>query len=234
MELSKEQINKIEEYIAYEGAVILANWIETSAHGFKVQLSLSSRAELDPFDKTMKRSKKRGGQRYQMILQGDQPIQMEALFCGRGWSETKGAHIALHIPDIDDQRFFRGLNTIDQGDVESAVWWNIMLLEVGEDEIIINQKRRDKADPVPVGGPRSKAVAILLQDPDFALWMDRKSIHADTGETRTVDQRDSVVKNRCGFKSKVELDNGNEQAWQLWERQFHGPFIKWMGRAGNR
>jgi len=232
MELSKEQINKIEEYIAYEGAVILANWIETSAHGFKIQLSLSSRAELDPFDKTMKRSKKRGGQRYQMILQGDQPIQMEALFCGRGWSETKGAHIALHIPDIDDQRFFRGLNTLDQ-DGDECFTGNIMLLEVGEDEIVINQKRRDKADPVPVGGPRSKAVAILLQDPDFILWLNTVSLHRNLDHPdyyNTFKTRDLMVKNRLGIKSKIELDNGNDQAWNLWEIQFHRPFILWASR----
>ncbi len=231
MDLSQEQVEKIEEYIAFEGRVELLHWEETSQWGFKVKLGLASRAALDAFDKTMKRSKKRGGQRYHAIFENVTPKTVEAMFCGRGWAESKGAHIALHIPDSKDQQWFRFHKTDDQeGECQS---WNIMLLEVAEDETIINQKKRDKAYSVPVGGPRSKAVAMLLQDADFIVWLDTVSVHNQNDSFRTFDGRDALVKNRIGIKSKIELDNGNDQAWTLWEQQFHRPFIQWMQR-GNR
>jgi hypothetical protein len=234
MELSQGQLEKIDNYLVFDGPVKLLSWMDNSSHGFKVSLGLNSRAALDPFDNTMKRRKRRGGQKYHVIFQGDQPIQMEAMFCGRGWAESKGAHIALHVPDGDDQRWFRGLNTEDQeGDGET---WDMFLLEIGDDELLIDQTKRDKAYRAPVGGPRSKAVAMLLQDDDFGLWLDRESIHAAvyspdcTPATRTFKARDDLVKNRLGIKSKIELDNGNAQAWNLWEAQFHRPFIQWMQR----
>ena len=231
MELTQAQIEKIEEYIAFEGQVELLHWEDTSQWGFKIKLGLSARVCLDWFDNTMKRSKKRGGQRYHCILTGNTDRQIEALFCGRGWAETQGAHVALHIPDFDDQRWFRGFDTRDQGEKEDrGSMWNILLLEVGEDEIIINQKRRQKADPVPVGGARSKAVAMLLQDADFIHWLDKKSLWTTGGDLdlRTFGERDALAKEVCGFKSKVELDNGNEEAWVRWEQQFHRPFIQWL------
>ncbi len=164
--------------------------------------------------------------------------QIEALFCGRGWGEAAGAHIALHVPDIDDQRWVRGFNARDQVEKEHhGMTWGILMLEIGEDEIIINQKRREKADPPPVGGPRSQAVARMLQDQDFCMWLEHASLWGQ-GKTwrlennRTLKERDALVKSICGFKSKIELDNGNEQAWNQWERQFHRPFIQWCKRNG--
>lgn len=245
MELTQAQIEKIEEYIAFEGQVELLHWEDTSQWGFKIKLGLTARVCLDWFDKTMKRSKKRGGQRYHCIFTGGEyERQIEALFCGRGWAETSGAHIALHVPDVDDQRWFRGFNTRDQGEKEDrGAEWGVLLLEVGEDEIIINQKRREKTDPPPVGGARSKAVAMMMQDQEFRVWLDQVSIHklsqpeqesfikSATGYYRSLEGIDLLVKSICGFKSKVELDNGNEQAWNLWERQFHRPFIQWCKRG---
>ena len=239
MKLTQEQIDeqfkkiekKVDEYVAYAGPVRLLNWMDNSSHGFKITLGLHSRGELDSFDNTMKRRKRRGGQRYHVILEGDIPIQMEAMFCGRGWAESKGAHIALHIPGIDDQRYFRGMNTEDQeGDCST---WNILLLEVDENEIIINQKKRDKAYSVPVGGPRSKAVAMLLHDSDFGMWLANHSLHKGRCTSWDFNSIDNLVKGCIGIKSKIELDNGNAQAWTLWEAQFHRPFIQWLNR-GNR
>lgn len=234
MNLTDAQVAKIEEYIAFQGLVELLHWEDTSSHGFKVKLSLTARVCLDAFDNTMKRRKRRGGQRYHMILAGSQPIQMEAQFCGRGWAETSGAHIALHIPDIDDQRWFRGLNTRDQGDKETTgEIWDIILLEIGDDEIIINQTKRDKAYTAPVGGARSKAVAMMLQDIDFIAWLDHKSLYSQgTDLGRTLAQRDELMKFVCCIDSKIEFDNGNEKAWEVWENQFHRPFIQYMKRSG--
>jgi len=251
MELSQAQIEKIEEYIAFEGQVELLHWEDTSQWGFKVKLGLTARVCLDWFDNTMKRSKHRGGQRYHCIFYDvnggidtennvNSSPQIEALFCGRGWAESSGAHIALHIPDVDAQRWFRGFNTRDQGEKEGrGVEWSVLLLEIGEDEIIINQKRRGKADPPPVGGPRSQAVARMLQDSEFICWMSFHSIYGKPvkppdGSVElpySFEEADSFVKNICGFKSKIELDNGNDQAWNLWERQFHRPFIQWCERG---
>ena len=52
MELSQQQIENIENYIAFEGLVELLHWEDTSGYGFKVKLGLDDRAKLDPFDGT--------------------------------------------------------------------------------------------------------------------------------------------------------------------------------------
>jgi hypothetical protein len=232
-ELDLTTIERIERFIVFEGKVELLHWEDTSQWGFKIKLGLASRAELDHFDKTMKRSKKRGGQRYHCILYGEFNRQFEAQFAGRGWAETQGAHIALHIPDLDDQLFWRESKTRDQGEKEiPGRSCDLILMEIGDDEIVIDQTRREQVE-LPIGGPRSKAVAMLMQDPDFIEWMDHKSLYRvdfrkpDQPE-RTGESRDKAMKAICGIKSKVEFDNGNEQAWMLWERQFHRPFIQWL------
>jgi len=239
MKLDLTTIERIERFIVFEGRVELLHWEDTSSHGFKIKLGLESRAELDPFDGTMKRRKKRGGQRYHCILYGEFNRQLETQFCGRGWAETQGAHVALHVPDLTDQQWFRESKTRDQGEKEaSGRRYDLMLMEIGDDEIIIDQTMRDRAE-APVGGPRSKAVAMMMQDDEFLEWMTCRSIYGrpdaiigDSTGRYTFEDVDALVKNICGIKSKVELDNGNEQAWMLWERQFKGPFLRWMQKCG--
>jgi hypothetical protein len=105
--------------------------------------------------------------------------QFEAQFCGRGWSEGKGAHIALHIGELETIAFFRQETTRDQGETETpGSNYDIMMMELDDSEAIINQAKRARAagvvDPQPKGGPRSKAVAMMLQDPDFQEWGSRR------------------------------------------------------------
>ena len=229
-------VERIGRFIVFEGRVELLHWEDTSQWGFKIKVGLESRAELDHFDKTMKRSKKRGGQRYHCILYGEFNRQLEAQFAGRGWAETAGAHIALHIPDLDDQLFWRESQTRDQGEKEiPGRVCDLMLMEIGDDEILIDQTRREKVE-APVGGARSKAVAMLLQDPEFIVWMDEISIYRLSlvstfyRDEYTATGRDKYVKRICGIESKIELDNGNEAAWEKWNVQFHRPFIQYMER----
>ena len=225
-ELDLTTVERIERFIVFEGKVELLHWEDTSQWGFKIRLGLESRADLDPFDKTMKRSKKRGGQRYHCILYGEFNRQFEAQFCGRGWAETAGAHVALHVPDHQDQLWFREAKTRDQGEKEvPGRGYDLMLMEIGDDEVLIDQTRREKAE-APIGGPRSKAVAMLLQDDDFGRWVQDKSLWSH----RSIYDLDALIKEVCGMKSKVELDNGNEAAWEQWNVQFHRPYIQWLQR----
>lgn len=227
MELNLSTIERIERYIVFDEAVTLQHWEDTSSHGFKIRLGLQERAHLDPFDKTMKRRKHRGGQRYHAILTAaDDLVQMEAMFCGRGWSESSGAHIALHVPHLKDQIWIRQQKTFDQEGECST--WNVILMEIGDDEVIIDQTAQVRAERL-IGGPHSKAVAMLLQDADFIHWLDFKSIHGITDSPRSNNDRDLKVKAVCGIKSKVEFDH-NEETWQRWEAQFHRPFIRYMQR----
>jgi len=236
MELDLVTVERIERFIVFESKVELLHWEDTSQWGFKIKLALASRGELDSFDKTMKRSKKRGGQRYHCILYGEFNRQFEAQFCGRGWAESVGAHVALHVPDLDDQLYFRESKTRDQGEKEiPGRVFDIMLMEVGDDEQIIDQTARERAER-PVGGPRSKAVAMMLQDLDFNRWLSCHSIYRrpaarpdDPAACYTFEDADAIMKNVCGIESKVEFDNGNEAAWKIWETQFKAPFIRYLG-----
>lgn len=232
-ELDLTTVERIEQYIAFEGRVELLRWEETSQWGFKIKLGLTARVCLDWFDNTMKRSKTRGGQRYHCIFTntGDnEDRQLEAMFCGRGWAETQGAHIALHIPDPSDAEWWKLQTANDQREKEErGAVWDLLLLEIGDDEIIINQKYRKKAEEPLKGGPHSKAVAMLLQDQDFQWWLIGPCLWTKGGDLdlSTFDGRDELVKRVCKIKSKVEFDH-DEQAWERWNTQFHRPFIQYM------
>jgi len=248
-DLSQHQIEEAERHIAYEGNVDLVKWIDTSSHGFKITLGLSNRNQLDFFDGVMTMRKSRGGQRYHAILQpyvtdidhGRHPdpesqVQQEWQFCGRGWSESSGAHIAVHIGDRTTIAYWRQQKAGDQVEAEKrGQLFYVMLLELQDDETIVNQEFRSRVvePPAPKGGPRSKAVARLIADPEFAQWMNYASIHnCGPQGSRDVKERDAYVKFTIGIGSKIELDNGNESAWQAWETQFHRPFIQYMQRNG--
>lgn len=227
----------VEDHIAYEGRTELIKWIDTSSHGFKITLGLKDRAELDYFDGVMTMRKNRGGQRYQaMITVRDELTQHEMQFCGRGWSESGGAHAALHIPHLEDQAFWRQLVSRDQVEKgKHGETIDIMLMELDDDEEIVNQAKRARQrgilDPQPKGGPRSKAVAILSQDPEFVSWLKNRSIYKNNlRKIANSAGRDVFIKEIIGVESRVELDNGNEEAWQRWESSFHRPFLQWMQR----
>ncbi len=245
-DISQDAINEAEDHIAYDSQVELVKWLDSSQWGFKITLNLKDRAELDYFDGVMVMRKNRGGQRYSAIFDGEQNQEMQ--FCGRGWSESGGAHIALHVPHLDDQVFWRGSKTRDQVEKDHyGVSMHIMLMELDDNEEIINQAKRARVrgvvDPMPKGGPRSKAIAILMNDAEWCDWLKNRSIykswHRPPKQTDgmignydldTLIGRDQLVKKVLCVTSKIELDHGAEEAWLRWEQNFHRPFIQWMQR----
>ncbi len=241
-------LKRIEDHIAFEGVLELKKWQDTSGHGFKVTLGLQNRAMLDFFDGVMTMRKSRGGQRYHAIIQpywtdnhgerkpdASQQQEQEWQFCGRGWAESQGAHIAIHLADRESIAWWRMKKTADQVEAEhKGNIYFVMLLELDDDETIINQRKRGMMvpPPPPKGGPRSKFVARTMQDSDFCLWLNGHSIYAQKGVDRTTSQIDALVKQVCKFSSKIELDNGNEKAWTDWEQHFHKPFLHYMRKFG--
>lgn len=239
-DLSQAQVQRAEDHIAYEGTVELLSWQDTSNWGFKIRLGLQDRGHLDYFDGVMTMRKSRGGQRYHCILMDEGEIlrQFEAQFCGRGWSEGKGAHIALHIGELETIAFFRNETTRDQGEAEDpGSNYDIMMMELGDDEGIVNQAKRARVagvvDPQPKGGPRSKAVAMMLQDEEFREWLARRSIYKrfDILEYE-FDDADRLVKKVLGINSKVQMDTdpNSDDLWAKWEISFHRPFLHYLQR----
>lgn len=243
-DLTAAQARRAEDHIAYEGVVELLSWQDTSNWGFKIRLGLMDRGQLDYFDGVMTMRKSRGGQRYHCILMDEGEIlrQFEAQFCGRGWSEGKGAHIALHIGELETITFFRNETTRDQGETETpGSNYDIMMMELGDDEAIVNQAKRARAagvvDPQPKGGPRSKAVAMMLQDFEFLHWLSHRSIWAVCDDTfHRIEYNpitaDELVKKKLRITSKKELDLSadSDELWEAWENQFHRPFLHYLQR----
>lgn len=249
-EPTEYELQHAEQHVAYEGVVDLRKWIDTSAHGFKITLGLSGRDQLDAFDGVMTMRRSRGGQRYHAIIQpysmvhsgeskpdADQQRQQEWQFAGRGWSESAGAHIAVHLGDAEAIAYWRAQRAGDQVEAEErGKCFYIMLLELDDNEEIVHQQRRERAVvPRLVGGPRSKAVAMMLQDPDFLTWLSDHSLHRQLidclGDHRQFNAQaaDQFMKTVCGIESKREFDH-SERAWVSWETQFHRPFIQWLQR----
>jgi hypothetical protein len=219
----------------------LLSWQDTSNWGFKIRLGLMDRGQLDYFEGVMNMRKSRGGQRYHVILSdedGEILRQFEAQFCGRGWSEGKGAHIALHIGELETISFFRQETTRDQGETETpGSNYDIMMMELDDSEAIINQAKRARAagvvDPQPKGGPRSKAVAMMLQDEEFLEWLARRSIYKRFNlAVYTPAEADELVKRKLMIESKVQLDTdpNTDELWQRWEINFHRPYLHYLQR----
>lgn len=250
MSLTDREAAIAEQHIAYEGTVELAKWIDTSAHGFKITLNLEDRAQLDPFDGVMTMRKKRGGQRYQAIIaptvtdidhgthpDWDRSTVQEWQFAGRGWSESAGAHIAMCVADPETIDYWRQQTTLDQSEEGAGGRYGIMLLELGDDEQIVNQHKRSRVIPpeeLP-GGPRSKAAARMIQEPEFGQWLNGFSIygqHENPYQFDTIEARDALVKRVCGIETKKYFDNGPyaDTRWQMFEDQFKRPYLKFLER----
>jgi len=252
--LSERQIAQAEQHIAFEGTLQYMKWVETSAHGFKITLQLGSRHGLDSFDGVMTVRSKRGGQRYMAIIQpywqpdgpgtpekpdASQQFIDEWQFAGRGWSESAGAHIAVCLMDRAAIASWKLRKAADQiTDDSGPRQYYVMLLELDDDETIVNQEKRERvvrAEDAP-GGPRSKKVARLCDDPDFQEWLSGDSIYASLevplrycGQPKLADK---LIKRICGIDSKRHFDVGAnaDKNFETFENQFNRPFIKAMSR----
>jgi len=243
-ELSEGDLKQIGEYTVYEGNVELWRWQETSSAGFKVVLKLPQRSDLDYFDSMVARRKGKAGHLFQCVLwplDGDAnwQKQMEAQYWGRNWSETIGATFALHFHG-DDQRWWKTHGTRDQGEPEIPGFeLRILIMERGDDGRLINQARaravtagqqriaaeREKPEPIK-GGPKSKNVAIWMQDTDVLEWLNEASIYQNQGPFESAADIDALVKAVCQIDSKREFDH-NPAAFESWENQFNRPFLQW-------
>ena len=250
---SEKMLEYAEQHVAYDGNVDLTKWVDTSQWGFKITLGLSNRAQLDFFDGVMTMRKNRGGQRYQAVIAPfvttadgerspdmDDLTQQEWQFCGRGWSESKGAHIALHIGDIEAIEFWRGQTASDQVESKRGAMFYVLLLELEDDETIVNQQKRDRVVPVKDqhGGPRSRKVGMMLSDPDFQEFL-KHSIYASNEDPFIFDDPkkvDQLIKRVCAIESKKQFDVGvsAESHWEIFETQFQRPFIQYMQRSSGQ
>lgn len=247
-EPTDRELAMAEQHVAYDGHVTLRNWIDSSAHGFKLVLDLESRAELDHFDGVMAYRKKRGGQRYMAIIQpywypdgvgkpdASRQFVQEWLFAGRGWSESKGAHIAVLVRAASEIDYWKiNSTTEDQAtDDDRISRYYVMLLELEDDETIVNQEKRERVIPMEEkkGGPKSKAVAQLLSDRDFVEWLSWSIYSRLDDPDRYEDPAnvDQLIKQVCRIESKKQFDLEPDK-WELFENQFHRPFIHHMRRT---
>lgn len=244
-----------EQSIAFEGVISFEKWQDTSARGFKITFGLASRNDLNYFDGVMSIRGRRGGQRYNAIVQpywrpdgpgtpaeADHAAQFveEWHFAGRGWSESAGAHLAIVIHDPAAIAGWRMRKTVDQltdADEADLCQCYVMLQEIDDDELIVNQARRKVVQQVEKGGARSKKVARMCQDHEFQLWLNRHSIYADPEDPELYTDpaaADHLIKRVCGIESKRFFDVGPhaDTRWRMFDNQFNRPFVQWLARDG--
>jgi hypothetical protein len=247
----QEDQDYVSQWVAFEGYVELRAWIETSSNGFKVQLTLPSREDLEYFDGVMARRKGVGGHRYKIIATSDDAFGtrvMDCQFWGRGWSETKGTHIALHFID-NDVTFWKSLKTRDQGDSEiPGERFYVVLMEYADDDTIVNQsllqklsaraeagleqgtladareRAEDAGADMPKGGPRSQNAAKLLKEQGFLDWLNQHEQHKKAGPFSTYEDAHAYVLARIDMKSFRQFDV-NELFWSNFEIVFKKPYI---------
>jgi len=249
-EINEQDAEYVNDFTAYESYVEYRAWIETSAHGFKVQLTLPSREHLKAFDGVMTRRKGKAGHRYQIVVSGDKvdTKRFETQFWGRGWSEQKGTHIALHFAG-SDVMWWKQQRTKDQGEAEErGDRFYVILLEVGDDERIINQRHLREAEarayagmergvaqevaeasgkPLK-GGPKSQNAARMLREDDFLMWLNHASRYREYGPFSTYADAHELVITTLQMDSFKQFDV-NEFFWGQFQQLFKVPYMGWLG-----
>ena len=215
-------------HIAFEGAVQLQRWEDSSTSGPKARFSLHDRDALGPFEKATKRRGKRAGQRYRLIVcnaLGEHLVTTECFLAGAQWAHGPGASITLAFESID---FWRRYSTGDHAE-GAGTQFMFTMVELQDDETPVDQVRQEAMEKAtkPKGGPKSKHVAQRNQSKDFQAFVAyRLGMPRDRWHLCGADSCDKWVKQMTGVTSKIEFDH-NPEAWTRYERLVHAPFMSW-------
>lgn len=90
--------------------------------------------------------------------------------------------------------------------------------------------------PNPKGGHLARSAAMLCQDPDFRLYLDRAQshkggVHIPDGTHTEEDARDLIL-SACSIGSRAELDHNVQAATRF--RQIKAHFQRWKSRRDRR
>lgn len=215
--------------IAFEGAVELYKWEDSSTSGPKARFLLNDRDALKPFEKATKRRGKRAGQRYRFIVctaMGEHLTTTECFLAGAQWAHGSGASITLAFESIE---YWRQYSTGDHAEGEGAKFL-VTMVELDDDEQPIDQVSREAVETAVAkkkGGPKSKFVAQRNQSREFLDFVAyRLEMPPDKWQLCSEGTADKWVKKMTNVQSKIEFDH-DPGAWDRYERLVSRPFMSW-------
>lgn len=143
-----------------------------------------------------------------------------------GETANGGPYLKFRLADADELDPFRGQDRAAKN--KAGKRYIMMLIEVGDDERPVDQKKTKEAERVK-GGPLSKRAAFLCLDPDFQAFV-KSSVSPETWRTIYVGMSDEqaareYILRACDIKSRAELDH-NARAAHMFQRGILGPFIR--------
>lgn len=219
-----------ERLVAFHELVTVKAWTDSSSRGPTIKVGLGSRDSLTIFETVTRRAKKRAGQRFAAIWQDEalsRKYTMDLWFAGANWAHQDGASVKFSILSDDLETFQQDWKLpLANNDGHPIFYW-LTLVQIDDDEKPIDQKKAelmDATEPKPKGGPKSKRVAILTQQPDFQQYVYFRK--REPAGPDPMGDADRWVKETCNVTSKVEFDH-NEAAWDLFQTRVMSPFVRW-------
>ncbi len=216
--MSKENI------IAYADTVTLEKATWDTPFGMYALFSLSqplvARETANPFKRFTKRRKGRTGTRFSAVFTssiGTIVYNDEVML--KGWADgTSGWKLALYLNCDDD-----GMHPFMSCD--KGAEFGLAMVELDDDNTVIDQVKRDKAEKGPRKQNLSNYAAMLCRTPKFWTWLISKGTFA---VPEKVDE--SIVKHwMCGvleMDSRSELDTDEYLAKAFHER-IREPYRVW-------
>jgi hypothetical protein len=225
-------MNKLEPYVEYHGFVLLKNSVDSHSTGLKSQFRLRNEDDLDVFKGITKRRKGHAGQIYRMHFRPitDEEFRItDVFFLGATWSHTNGTVVAFEFCAKQEWQEFREWPALSQGKDVEAQEIEIVLFKVGDNGELINLAQRDRIEAINEmkGGAQSIRCARLTTDGEFKHWV-ALMVNKDRNMMVSDEFLAQWVKDRCGIKSRKELDN-DPKALENFNVLIMSPFNRWRG-----
>ncbi|CAH0532174.1 hypothetical protein UAM5_00057 [Ralstonia phage UAM5] len=139
-----------------------------------------------------------------------------------GWSETHngGCKVTFWLADAADLDVFRAL-TVRKGNT-AGHRLACVLVEIGEDELPVQEPPEPSAPEKPLGGALAKLAGMLCSNPDFWRFLQWSSFACESAE-----QARSIILDVCEINSRAELDH-DEAAARIFHDRIRLPYTRYQ------
>lgn len=220
---------KIENLIAYKGAVALEKAQWDNIAGMTVVFSLEQRPHeltaANPFKKFTKMRKGRVGTRFGCVLVDCQDVERVVYddeMMLKGWTDgTNGWKVTFWIqcPEFGVHPFM---------DYAKDDAFGFCAVEIEDDEVVVDQVKRDKVT-TPRKQGLSNYAALLCRTPEFWEWLAIERGYDMGGEYPAPDVEERAKKwmlSKLGISSRAALDS-EPLAIAAFHRDIREPYAEW-------
>lgn len=202
--------------VAFAGEVSFASASESDSSGRRVKFRVIQSPEeqllVHPFARFTRRQRGRVGTRFEgsFVGIGHNFELMTELQLVNWQSVPKGAFVEFFLTFESDKHPFMGF--VRESATTPGTRWMLVAAEKNDDEQIIQQDKRERAENATRTGRRqtlSNVARLLTKNPMFWEFLRE---HADANLAWDTAQADAWIKTTCGINSKADLDSEGPEA----------------------